>query len=100
MPSSARAVFSGSRGSVRPPGSPVFTAQKRQPRVHVSPRIMMVAVPWPQHSKMLGQRASSQTVLRSRLRISSRSWLNCACCSPAGSRTRNQSGFRAGKFIG
>ena len=99
MPSRARAVFSGSRGSVSPPGSPVFTAQKRQPRVHVSPRIMMVAVPCPQHSKMLGQRASSQTVCRSRLRISSRSALNWACCSPAGRRTRNQSGFRAGKFM-
>jgi hypothetical protein len=43
-------------------GRPVRTAQKRQERVHTSPRIMKVAVPCPQHSPMLGQRASSQTV--------------------------------------
>jgi hypothetical protein len=45
----------------------VFTAQKLQPRVQVSPIIMMVAVavpslPPPQHSPMFGQRASSHTV--------------------------------------
>lgn len=45
----------------------VLTAQKLQPRVHVSPIIMMVAVavpslPPPQHSPMFGQRASSHTV--------------------------------------
>ncbi len=45
------------------PGFPVFTLQKRQPRVHVSPRIMIVAVPAPQHSAMFGQAASLQTVL-------------------------------------
>ena len=46
----------------------VVTAQKRQPRVHVSPRSITVAVPSLQHSPTFGQRASSQTVWRSRLR--------------------------------
>ena len=46
-------------------GRPVLTAQKPQARVQVSPRIMIVAVRWSQHSPMFGQRASSQTVLRS-----------------------------------
>jgi hypothetical protein len=45
----------------------VLTAQNLQPRVHVSPMSIIVAVavwpsPPPQHSPMLGQRASSQTV--------------------------------------
>ncbi len=48
----------GSRGS----GAPTLTWQKRQARVHTSPISMTVAVPPPQHSAMLGQRASSQTV--------------------------------------
>ena len=51
----------------------VFTLQKRQPRVHVSPMIMMVAVAVPsfppQHSPMLGQRASSHTVASFDFRI-------------------------------
>ena len=33
--------------------------------MHVSPRIMMVAVPTPQHSPIFGHLASAQTVLRS-----------------------------------
>ncbi len=49
---------SGSSGS----GAPTFTWQKRQARVHTSPINMTVAVPPPQHSAMLGQRASSHTV--------------------------------------
>jgi len=40
----------------------VLTAQKRQPQVQVSPMTIKVAVPPLQHSPMLGQRASSQTV--------------------------------------
>ena len=44
-------------------GRPVLTAQNPQARVQVSPRIMIVAVRWSQHSPMLGQWASSQTVL-------------------------------------
>ena len=50
-------------------GRPVFTAQKPQARVQVSPRIMTVAVRCSQHSPMFGQRASSQTVLSVRPRI-------------------------------
>src|SRR5699024_11537912 len=51
-------------------GSPVLTAQKRQPRVHVSPRIINVAVFLSlQHSWMFGQRASSQTVFNFLFRI-------------------------------
>jgi len=41
-----------------------LTAQKRQPRVQVSPINMKVAVPPFQHSPMFGQFASSQTVLK------------------------------------
>ena len=56
-------------------GRPVLTAQKPQARVHVSPRIMIVAVRSSQHSPMFGQRASSQTVLSVRPRRSRfRSW--------------------------
>ena len=56
----------GSRG---PGFLEVFTAQKRQPLVQVSPISMIVAVAVcpsapPQHSPMLGHRASSQTVLK------------------------------------
>src|SRR5699024_599340 len=44
-------------------GSPVFTAQNLQPRVHVSPKIMKVAVLRSlQHSWMFGHLASSPTV--------------------------------------
>jgi hypothetical protein len=37
--------------------------QKAQERVHLSPPIIKVAAFWLQHSPMLGQRASSQTVV-------------------------------------
>src|SRR5699024_11790593 len=51
-------------------GRPVLTAQKRQPLVHVSPRIINVAVFLSlQHSWMFGQRASSQTVFNFLSRI-------------------------------
>jgi hypothetical protein len=50
-------------------GRPVVTAQNPHALVQMSPRIMKVAVPSPQHSATLGQRASSQTVCRSRPRI-------------------------------
>ena len=43
-------------------GRPVRTLQKAQARVQVSPMIMKVAWRLSQHSPMLGQRASSQTV--------------------------------------
>src|ERR1700731_180768 len=55
----------------------------------MSPRIMKVAVPCSQHSPMLGQRALSQTVCRSSVRMMRfRSWYR----SPPRNLTRNQSG--------
>jgi len=54
----AAATRLGSSQSTSPRGDPVFTLQKWQPRVHVSPRIMIVAVPAPQHSPMFGHIAS------------------------------------------
>ena len=61
----ARPTCSGSSGSGGAARSTVFTAQKRQRRVHSSPSTMIVMVAWSpfQHSPMFGQRASSQTVL-------------------------------------
>src|SRR5690242_16289144 len=58
-----RATRAGSSGSFHV-GLPVLTLQKPHLRVHVSPRIMNVAVPRVQHSPMLGQAASWQTVWR------------------------------------
>jgi hypothetical protein len=52
-----RATRAGSSGSFQV-GLPVLTLQKPQRRVHVSPRIMKVAVPRSQHSPTLGQAAS------------------------------------------
>ena len=62
----ALAVFSGSSGSAGGGVRAVLTAQKRQPRVQMSPSSMMVAVPVSpfQHSPMLGHCASSHTVCR------------------------------------
>ncbi len=62
----AIAVLIGSSGSRGEGARDVFTEQKRQPRVHWLPMIMMVAVavlfsPPPQHSPMLGHLASSHT---------------------------------------
>ena len=52
------------RGSSTSGGSgvPWPTSQNGQRRVHRSPRIMKVAVPWPKHSPRLGHEASSHTV--------------------------------------
>ena len=72
MRATASATRSASRGSGGAPGSPVFTAQNPQARVHTSPRIMKVAVPRFQQSPMFGQRASSHTVCRSSPRMRSR----------------------------
>jgi hypothetical protein len=58
-----RATRAGSSGSFHV-GRPVFTLQKPQRRVQVSPRIMNVAVPRSQHSPTLGHAASWQTVCR------------------------------------
>ena len=49
------------------PGQPVLTLQYEHALVHVSPRIMKVAVFLSQQSAILGQAASSQTVLRDAL---------------------------------
>src|SRR5919106_671237 len=59
----ALATLSGSPASSKN-GLPLLTAQNLQPRVHMSPMIIIVAVPVPQHSDILGHLASSQTVLR------------------------------------
>lgn len=60
-------LMSSKSHHLRPTHLDVLTAQNLQPRVQVSPMSMMVAVavwpsPPPQHSPMLGQRASSHTV--------------------------------------
>ena len=73
------------------PGMPVFTLQKAQARVHVSPRIMKVACFFDQHSPMFGQPASSQTVTSLFSRTMSRVF---AHSGEPGARTRIQSGFR------
>src|SRR6266480_1029996 len=46
----------------RTSGLAVVTAQNPQARVHRSPAIMKVAVPWLQHSQRFGHCALSQTV--------------------------------------
>ena len=63
MRATERATRAGSSGSFHV-GLPVCTWQNPQRRVHVSPRIMNVAVPRSQQSPMLGQAASLQTVTR------------------------------------
>src|ERR1700758_3683720 len=86
-----RATRAGSRGSFQV-GFPVLTLQKPHRRVHVSPRIMNVAVPRVQHSPMFGHAASWQTVWRfSALirRFSSR------YAGPPGAGTLNHGGLRA-----
>lgn len=84
--SAMRAGSSDSRAS----GLAVLTAQKPHARVHLSPAIMKVAVPWPQHSQRFGHWASSQTVtsLRSVMRdlVDQKAGL-------LGRRTLIQSGF-------
>ena len=57
----ALATLSGSPASSKN-GLPLLTAQNLQPLVHMSPMIIIVAVPVPQHSDILGHLASSQTV--------------------------------------
>ena len=68
-----RATRAGSSGSFHV-GLPVLTLQNPQRRVHVSPRIMKVAVPRCQHSPMFGHAASRQTVCRF-----SDSIISCSC---------------------
>src|SRR6266498_5031456 len=57
----APATLLGSYGSSKA-GLPVLTAQNLHLLLHISPIIMIVAVPVPQHSEVLGHLASSQTV--------------------------------------
>ena len=84
------ATFSGSFGSSAC-GRPVFTLQKAQARVQVSPMIMKVACFFSQHSPILGQPASSQTVTS----LFSRTiWLVSAHLGEPGAFTRIQSGLR------
>src|SRR4249919_1201935 len=73
-------------------GRPWATSQKLQRRVHTSPRIMKVAVPWLKHSWMFGQLASSHTVTR---RFSRSLLLSCCTALPEGRRTRIQLGLRS-----
>jgi hypothetical protein len=63
MAATAAPTRAGSVGSSGP-GRPVATLQKAQARVQVSPMIMTVAWRLPQHSPILGQAASSHTVVR------------------------------------
>src|SRR5919202_512351 len=57
----ALATLSGSPVSSKI-GLPLLTAQNLHPLLHVFPIIIIVAVPVPQHSDILGHLASSQTV--------------------------------------
>ena len=88
--STATATRAGSKTSSAS-GRPVATLQKVQPRVQISPMIIMVAWPWLQHSPTLGQPASSQTVTRRFSRRMSRVFLYP---SEVGALTRIQSGLR------
>src|SRR5690349_19594405 len=85
-----RATRAGSSGSFQV-GLPVLTLQKPHRRVHVSPRIMNVAVPRCQHSPMLGQAASWHTVCRfsDLMRLFSSRYLG-----PPGAGTLNHGGLR------
>src|SRR5213595_2511764 len=65
----AAATLCGSSSS-RANGFAVVTAQNPQARVQRSPAIIMVAVPWLQHSQRFGHCALSQTVCKRRSEIS------------------------------
>src|ERR687889_2818844 len=58
----ALATLSGSPASSKTTGLPLLTAQNLHPLVHMSPMIIIVAVPVLQHCGMLGHLHSSQTV--------------------------------------
>ena len=62
--STATATLPGSNTSSAS-GLPVAILQNVQPRVQISPMIIIVAWPCDQHSPTLGQPASSQTVTNS-----------------------------------
>ena len=86
-----RATRAGSSGSFQV-GLPVRTLQKPQRRVHVSPRIMNVAVPRSQHSPTFGQAASWQTVCRFSSLISC---VSSRYFAPPGAGTLNHGGLRS-----
>jgi hypothetical protein len=86
----ALATLEGSAASSAA-GRPVFTLQKAQARVQVSPMIIMVACALVQHSPMFGQAASSQTVCSLFARTTSRV---AAYSLETGALTRIQSGLR------
>src|SRR5579883_1578349 len=90
------ARFIGSFGSSGS-GRPCATSQKLQRRVHLSPIIMKVAVPWVKHSGRLGQEASSQTVTRL---FSLSNLLRSLTAGEAGILTLIQSGLRKGEEVG
>src|SRR5471032_3293900 len=77
-------------------GRPCATSQKLQRRVHLSPIIMNVAVPWLKHSLRLGQDASSHTVCR---RFSRKILFNSATAGVVGIRILIQSGFLRGSAV-
>src|SRR5690625_2822727 len=66
---SASAILFDSSQSRPCVGRPVFNEQNEQERVQTSPRIIKVAVPARQHSPILGNLASEQTVSRVCLRM-------------------------------
>src|SRR5690606_26428854 len=72
------------------PGLPVLIAQKLHARVQVSPKIINVAVPLPQHSPIFGHLASSQTVCKDLERII---FFMLAKLSPPGAFTLSHSGL-------
>src|SRR5580692_10684522 len=87
----ASATRAGSSES-KTKGFAVETAQKPQARVHLSPAIINVAVPWLQHSQRFGHWADSQTVCNRRSEISA---LVEKKMGLEGSRTLIHSGFLA-----
>src|SRR3954462_501483 len=89
--STCRATRAGSSGSFQV-GLPVLTWQNPQRRVHVSPRIMNVAVPRSQHSPMFGQAASWHTVCRLSSAILA---LSSRYIGPPGMGTLNHFGLRS-----
>ena len=86
----ASPTLSGSCGSSWS-GLPVATLQKAQARVQIEPKIIIVACFCDQHSPILGQAASSQTVTKSSSRINFLVSVKAPAC---GAFTRSQSGRR------
>ena len=94
MAAIVRAICAGSLASGGR-GLPWPTSQNGQRRVHRSPRIMKVAVPWLKHSPMLGQAASSHTVCRP---CSRRMCLISPNFAPDDTLLRIHAGLRSGSW--